>query len=144
MEYIIIKYFHIASIMGLCSCLVLEHLMVKKQMTKEELKKIIFVDIIYGISGILILFTGLALWFFVGKPSEFYTQNPLIHIKVTLFILVALLSIYPTRFFLKNRKSTEEFIEVPKVTIMLIRTSLLLVMIIPFLGIMIAQGMSFK
>jgi putative membrane protein len=140
MDYIIIKYFHIASIMGLCSCLVLEHLMIKKQMTKEEIKKYVFVDAVYGISAVLILLTGFALWFFVGKPAEFYTQNPLIHIKVTIFILVALLSIYPTMFFLKSRKSTSEFVEPPRVIIMLVRTSLLLVMILPFLGIMMAQG----
>lgn len=143
MDYIIVKYLHIASIMGLCSCLVLEHLMVKAQMTKEELKKIIFVDAIYGISAVLILITGLLLWFAVGKPSDFYTQNSIIHIKVTIFIVIGLLSIYPTKFFLKSRKSTEETIILPKMIIMLIRTSLLLVMILPFLAIMLAQGRSF-
>ena len=96
-------------------------------------------DLVYGISAVIALVSGLGLWLWVGKPAEFYSVNWIFHVKLTLFILVFLLSLYPTRFFITHRK-TEETVSIPKSIIMVIRMELLLVFIIPFFAVLMANG----
>ncbi|MBK7871279.1 MAG: DUF2214 family protein [Saprospiraceae bacterium] len=142
---ILIRYLHFISIFAVVSSVVAEHLMLKKQMTRSEILRISIVDAIYGISAILVVAMGLTLWFGVGKPAEFYTKNWIFHTKITLFIIMALLSIYPTIFFLRNRKGKDmdELVDIPKNIIMLIRLELLLVIIIPLLATLMAKGVGY-
>ena len=126
--------------MGLASCLVMQHLIISSQLKMQELKKMAVIDMIYGISAVITLVAGLSLLLYVGKGTEFYMSNYIFHIKLTLFILVVLLSIYPTVFFIKSKKKKQELTQVPKVIIMLIRMQLALVFIMPFLGALIARG----
>ena len=42
-------------------------------------------------------------------PVEYYSSNWLFHLKVTIFIVMALLWIHPTRFFSKNRRASFRF-----------------------------------
>lgn len=140
MSEIFFRYIHFIGIMALAGCLVMQHLLIKNENKIEELKKIAFIDIIYGISAALTLIAGLALWLFVGKDSSFYLQNGVFHAKLTLFIVIALLSIYPTMFYLKNKKKDVAVIKMPKVIIMLVRTQLAILFIMPLLGVLIARG----
>ena len=107
-------------------------------MTKEQLKKIAFIDIIYLISAVITLVAGLVLWLGVGKDASFYSANWIFHLKLSIFVLILLLSIYPIRFFIKNKNN--EGVKVPKLTIMLIRMQLALLFIMPLLGVLIARG----
>lgn len=65
-----------------------------------------------------------------AKPAEFYTGNPVFHAKLTLFVVVGLLSIYPTVFLLRQRKNADETIAVPAGVIRVLRAELLLLAII--------------
>ena len=56
----------------------------------------IIADVIYGIAGLVILVTGVLRVKYFGQGSEFYTNNPIFWIKVSLYILIGLLSLYPT------------------------------------------------
>lgn len=110
-------------------------------MTRMEIRRLSTVDVVFGFSAVVVLVTGLLLWFVYGKPAEFYTRNPVFHTKVLLFVIIGLLSIYPTLFFLKNRKGeNEEIVPIPKSLAMIIRFELLLVMLIPLLAVFMAQG----
>lgn len=140
MTEIFFRYLHFIGIMSLASCLVMQHLLIEKENTIEQLKKIAFIDIIYLISAVLTLIGGLSLWLYIGKGSSFYTENYIFHIKLTLFILIALLSIYPSIFFAKNKNKDVRSIKMPKAIIMLVRTQLALLFILPFLGALIAKG----
>jgi putative membrane protein len=140
MEYIFVKYIHFAGLLLLVSTLALEHFLVKPKMSPDEFRKLALVDMIYGISSLIVLAAGLTLWFVVGKGASFYTANPIFHIKLSLFVLVGLLSVYPTVFFIRNRTSTQTLIEVPAKIVMIIRTELLLVFVIPLLAVLMAQG----
>lgn len=140
MTEIIFRYIHFIGIMSLSATLVMQHLLLSSEVTKKELKKIAFIDIIYGISAVLTLVAGLVLLLGIGREVSFYMTNGIFHIKLTLFVLVLLLSIYPTLFFIRKKKSNEEIIKMPKVIIMLIRMELLLTFIIPLLGVLIARG----
>jgi len=140
MSEIIFRYIHFIGIMSLASTLVMQHLILSTEVTKQELKKIIFLDVIYAVSALLTLVAGLSLWLSVGKDASFYSTNPLFHIKLTLFIVMFLFSIYPTLYFRKSRKSAQDTITMPKMIIMSVRMQLLLVFLIPLLGVFIARG----
>jgi len=143
---ILLPYLHYIGIMVLMGALITEHLLLKPRLSNEQVKTMAVVDLIFGISAILVLATGLLRWFVWGKGAEFYLSNPLFHTKITLFVIVGILSIWPTRKFLRWRKEVKRG-ETPDVnekqvrrTLMFIRIELLLVAIIPLLAVMVARG----
>lgn len=137
---IAITYFHLLTIVVLAGALIIENIAISNSLTREDLHNLLKVDAAYGISAILVASAGIALWLWVGKPSEFYSANPIFHAKITLFVCVALLSIYPTTFFLRHRHSEQDAIAVPKSVIRVLRTELLLLAIIPLLAFLMARG----
>jgi len=140
MSELILRYIHFIGIMSLASTLVMQHLILSSEVTQKELKKIIFLDLIYAISMMLVLVAGLTLWLSVGKDASFYSTNWIFHVKLTLFLVIFLLSIYPTLYFKKSKKIEDEKVIMPKMIIMSIRMQLLLVFIMPLLGVLIARG----
>lgn len=139
--FIIVRYIHFIAIFGVISTVVAEHLLLKDKMSRQELTRISKIDGIYGVSAILVVLAGLAMWLWVGKPAEYYSRNWIFHTKFTMFIIVGLLSIIPTVFFMKNRKGDpEEIIEIPKKIIMVIRMELTLLFIMPLLASLMAYG----
>lgn len=143
MWHIVIRYVHFLGIIIFSASLIIEHLLLERSVDRRTFKRLITSDIIYGISALLVLSTGLLMWLAVGKPAEFYTSNGLFHVKLTLFVLMALLSVYPTTFFIKNRKNELESLEIPSRIIMLLRVQLTLLVVMPLLGVLIAQGYGF-
>lgn len=139
---IILRYLHFISIFIIVSTLVVEHLLLKKEMPRSEVARLARVDALYGLAAITLLGAGLTLWFSgVGKPTEFYSHNWIFHTKITLFALVGILSVYPTVFFLKNRKGNpEEIVTMPKIIFWMLRFELLLLFIIPLLAGLMAKG----
>tara|TARA_R110002020_G_scaffold450738_1_gene664414 strand:+ start:1088 stop:1534 length:447 start_codon:yes stop_codon:yes gene_type:complete len=142
---IILRYLHFVSIFAIVGSLVSEHLLLKKELTRNEIKRLATIDGVYGMAALILLAVGLTLWLGgYGKPSEFYTMNFIFHIKITLFATIGILSIYPTVFFIKNRKgSPEELVEIPKTIFMLLRLELLLLFIIPLLAGLMAKGIGY-
>jgi putative membrane protein len=126
--------------------LITEHILLKPKMTKEQIRAIAVIDLLYGVAAILVLTTGLLRWFVYGKSSEFYLSNPVFHTKLTLFVIVAIISIIPTIKFLKWRKQVNNNQEpemnekVVKKLLIYIRIELLLLAILPLLAVMLARG----
>ena len=114
MEETLVRYIHFASIMLVTSSLVVEHILLAAQVSITKMRKIALLDAVYGISAITTLLAGLTLWFWVGKPADFYSSNPVFQAKVAVFVLISLLSIYPTLFFIKSRTTGLDSIMVPK------------------------------
>ncbi|WP_340676605.1 DUF2214 family protein [Paraglaciecola sp.] len=137
---ILVRYTHFLGIIFLSSALFAEHLLLAREMSKQQLKKLVVIDAIFGASALVVLIAGILLWFYVGKPAEFYSKNGLFHLKVTLFVVMALLSIFPTVFILRQRKSQQDVILVPAYIINIVRTELLLLVLIPLLAVFMAQG----
>ncbi len=137
---ILLRYLHLFAVFILAGSLIIENIAIAKTLAKEDIRQLLKVDAAYGMSAVVVLLCGLALWLWVGKPSEFYTGNPVFHAKLTLFILVGLLSIYPTMFFMKQRKCDSDTIAVPAGVIRILRIELLLVAVIPLLAFLMARG----
>jgi len=138
---ILLRYLHFISIFALVSSVVAEHLLLKKEMTRREIRRMAFIDSIYGLAAILVVAAGLSLWFGVGKSAAYYSQNWIFLTKVGLAILMGLLSIYPTVFFIKNRKGDpEESLSIPSSIVWTIRIELLIILTIPLLATLMARG----
>jgi len=139
---LILRYFHFISIFVIVGTLVAEHLLLKKEMTRLELGRVARIDGVYGIAALTLLGAGLTLWLGeFGKPAIFYTKNWIFHTKLTLFVLIGLLSIYPTVFFLKKRKGNQqELITIPNSIFWMVRMELLLLFIIPILAGLMGKG----
>lgn len=140
MAEIIVRYFHILGIMVLMAALVTEHLLLAPTLDRRQLGKIAVIDAIYGAAAAIVLLAGLTLWFGVGKPAVYYNSNWIFHLKLTLFVLIAVLSIYPTLFFRRAGKSAAEQVSIPKSVFMVIRLQMLLLVILPLLAILMARG----
>ena len=140
MLYVLIRYLHFFAIFGVAGALIIENMAIKETIDKEDISNLAKVDAVYGLCAILTLLFGLVLWLGVGKPADFYSGNPLFHIKLGLFAFIALLSLYPTVFFVKNKKREVESITVPKAVRVLLKTELILLPIIPVLAYLMARG----
>ncbi|WP_026998734.1 DUF2214 family protein [Eisenibacter elegans] len=136
-----IKYVHFLCIFAIVGALVGEHLLLKPTLSRQELRRLSRIDAIYGISALLLLAAGFTLWFGVGKPADFYTKNWIFHLKIGLFVLIGLLSIYPTVFFLQQSKGQdEELVSIPPLLVWCVRLELLALAIIPFCASLMARG----
>ncbi|MBR9922632.1 MAG: DUF2214 family protein [Bacteroidetes bacterium] len=142
---ILVRYFHFLTIFGVVASLVVEHALIKPRMSGQELRRFMNFDAVYGISALLTVAAGLTLWFGVGKPADFYTKNFVFHIKITIFIVAALLSIYPTIKMNKLRKATgpQELADVPKSVVMMIRLEMLIIFVMPLLASLMAKGVGY-
>jgi len=140
-----LRYFHFISIFTIVGTLVSEHMLLKKELTRAELGKLARIDAVYGIAAVVLVTVGLTLWLgSFGKPSIYYTKNWIFHTKLTCFILVGLLSIYPTVFFIKNRKGNQsESVTIPKSIFWMLRLELTLLFIIPLLAGLMSRGIGF-
>ena len=140
MMYPLIRTLHFVAIFALAGALVIENIALKPTINGEDARNLAKVDAVYGIGVVLTLLFGLILWLWVGKPSQFYSLNPVFHFKLGLSLVLAVLSIYPTIFFLRNRKSTADAIEVPAAICLLAKLELVLLFIIPLLAFLMARG----
>ena len=142
---IFLRYVHFVSIFTIVGALASEHLLLKKELTRSEINRLARIDAVYGVAALVLLTAGLTLWLgSVGKPAVYYTRNWIFHTKLTLFLAVGLLSIYPTIFFIKNRKeNSSEIVEVPKGVFWSLRFELLLLFVIPLLAGLMAHGVGF-
>ena len=140
MEELYIRYAHFLGIMLLSSALFYELMTLSRSITNAQLKKLVWIDALFGVSAVIVLVAGGLLWSHFGKPSEFYTKNGIFHIKLAIFFFVAIISVFPTWFFLKNRKSLETAIKVPSYVLNIVRIEAALLLTIPLLAVLMAHG----
>jgi putative membrane protein len=139
-SYILFRYLHLVSIFLLVGSVFAQQFLVKRKLPKKALKAVLITDSIYGIASILTVAFGMVLWFGVGKPATFYSDNTTFWVKMCLFIVVGLLSVYPTVFYLKNRKNQNEVIIIPARLIYILRMEAILLFVIPFFAELMAFG----
>ena len=68
-------------------------------MNAAVVRRLARLDVIYGLAALVLLLTGLARLYWGTKGVSWYVSQPLFHLKMTLFFLLALLSIKPSITF---------------------------------------------
>ncbi|MBJ7898916.1 MAG: DUF2214 family protein [Cyanobacteria bacterium RI_101] len=93
-------YLHYLSFMVSYLALGVEYFHLAPDISLKSAKRVAFADIAYGIAATLVLVTGVLRVIYFGKGTDYYLHNPFFHIKVGLFVIVGLLSLYPTFTFI--------------------------------------------
>lgn len=140
MGEIFIRYIHFLTIMALSTSLVAVYRTLSNKVSAEQLKKAVKINAFYYVCMLLIFITGMFLWLSVGKPAEYYNTNWLFHTKLTIFTLMVTLSIHPTVFLLKNKNTIRKIIKIPKSVLFVVRFELVLLVLIPLVAVLIANG----
>lgn len=145
--HVITAYLHFLGIMILMGTLLAEHVMLHSQMPPAHIQRLARIDLFYGIAAGVVFLTGLLRFAYFGKGTHFYLGNPLFYVKVGMFLLVALISIYPTVQFLSWRKRLKQdqmpAVDTQRVARLraVIRLELGLLIVIPLLAVLMARGM---
>lgn len=140
---------HYLSIFVLFALLTCEHILFRADLDHATARRLLRIDLAYGVTAGLVLATGLARVVWFGKGLDYYLHNWVFHAKVTLFILVGLLSILPTLTFFNWRNDLlagKAPIITPaqaRRTIWVIRLELLLLVCLPFLASLMARGVGY-
>jgi putative membrane protein len=140
---------HYLSIFVLFALLTCEHILFRADLDHATARRLLRIDLAYGVTAGLVLATGLARVVWFGKGLDFYLHNWVFHAKVTLFILVGLLSILPTLTFFNWRndllagKAPTITPAQARRTIWVIRLELLLLVCLPFLASLMARGVGY-
>src|ERR1700755_3331849 len=101
----LIAYLHYLSIILLAGFLVGELVMCRAGMTAEQARRLAGIDAVFFASALAALATGLLRLFFYAKGVGFYTGNPAFWAKMALYVIIALLSIKPTRTFMRWKRA---------------------------------------
>jgi hypothetical protein len=81
----LVAYLHFAATMTTGAALFVEVLRCNQEMQPPDIRVLAKIDRLYFISAIVVLATGLARVFLVGKGASFYSHNPVFYIKLALF-----------------------------------------------------------
>ena len=92
----LLAYAHFVCIFALASLLAGELVILRKTLPGDVFRRLQRIDRWYGITAGLVIVSGLARLFLGLKGAAFYTHNPVFWTKMSLFVVVALLSIPPT------------------------------------------------
>src|ERR1700761_5830907 len=82
------------------AALAIEFALIKQELTLVSARRLQSTDIVYGVAATLLVVIGLLRVFFFEKGASYYWHNHAFLTKFSLFVIVGLLSIIPTREFL--------------------------------------------
>ena len=92
----LIAFAHFFAFFALTAALMLQLTLISESISVATARRIQRADRFYGISAILILIFGSLRVVYFEKGAEYYFNNTFFLLKMGLFIIVGLLSIYPT------------------------------------------------
>jgi putative membrane protein len=101
----LIAYLHYLSIIVTGGFLVGELLLCRPGITPDQVRRLPIVDVVFFLSALVALATGLLRLFFYAKGVGFYVGNPFFWVKMALYVAIALLSIRPTRAFIRWKRA---------------------------------------
>ena len=106
-------WLHFVSMLALGATLTAELVLCSAQLRAEQLAALIRVDALYLTAAVAVLATGLARLIWFAKGPGFYLSNPSFQVKMGLFVVVGLLSLPPTRQFVRWRATLRKADDVP-------------------------------
>jgi putative membrane protein len=101
-------FLHFLAVFGIFATVFFEWQAMSGTPTFAEARRIQLCDRWFGIFAGLVLVVGFLRVYYFEKGKAFYFSNPFFNAKLTLFLLVGLLSIYPTIRFIKWGAQTKQ------------------------------------
>ena len=101
-------FLHFLAVFGIFATIFLQWQTMSTAPTRAEALRIQRCDRWYGMFAMTLVVVGLLRVYYFEKGSAFYFANPFFNAKMVLFVLVGLISIYPTVRFIKWRAQTRQ------------------------------------
>lgn len=142
----ILAYLHILAILTMVVFISSEAALCRVQwLNAAVVERLARVDMVYGIAAIAVLATGVARTWWGIKGTAWYWTNPLLHVKLTLFIIVGIISIFPTLTYFRWRKALRADGTLPSETDIrktrkLVMIQAHLIALIPLVAVFLARG----
>lgn len=96
-------FLHHLAAFALVSALAVELVLLRGDLTLPNAKTLVRVDAIYGLAAVLLLIVGSLRVMYFEKGATYYGHSVPFMTKISLFVLIGLVSIAPTRAFLSWR-----------------------------------------
>lgn len=94
-----VAFGHFLAFFALAAALVLELALITESMSAEVARRVQRADLVAGLSAALLLLFGSLRVLYFEKGADYYLDNSFFQVKIALFLLAALISIYPTICF---------------------------------------------
>ncbi len=102
----ILAYLHIAAILMVTVFLTSQAALLRMEWLNEAVvHRLTRVDAIYAGAALALLATGLARTWWGLKGAAWYWHQPLLHLKLTLYVVIGLMSIVPTLRYRRWRRA---------------------------------------
>lgn len=142
----ILAYVHFLAILTMVVFIASEAALCRVEwLNAAAVERIARVDMVYGIAAIAVLLTGLARTWWGIKGTAWYWTNPLLHVKLGLFIIIGVLSIFPTLTYFRWRKAVRASGTLPdaaeiRKTRKLVMIQAHLIALVPLVAVFLARG----
>ncbi|MBK6733583.1 MAG: DUF2214 family protein [bacterium] len=141
MTMVLFNFGHYLGLAAFAAALAVELVLFSRRVGGRTARLLAMADLVYGLAAALIIATGLLKVFAGDKPAVYYGHNMFFHIKLTLFVLIFLASIYPTTHFIRNRRAADsDVVEYPGLVGTLLKVELAATALVPLLAVMMARG----
>ena len=98
-------FLHHFAAFTLVAALAVEFILIRGELNLGTARKLQLIDMVFGISSGVVLAVGLLRVFYFEKGASYYFHSAPFIAKLSLFAIVGLLSIYPTKEFVSWSKS---------------------------------------
>ena len=142
----ILAYVHLLAILTMVVFISSEAALCRVQwLNAAVVERLARVDMVYGIAAGAVLLSGIARTWWGVKGTVWYWANPLLHLKLGLFAIVGIVSVFPTMRYLRWRKtlratgampSESEIVKTRK----LVMIQAHLIALIPLVAVFFARG----
>ena len=140
------SYLHFVFVLILAGALVAEAFVLRLPVDGRIARLLLRMDLFYGASSVGVILAGLARVFWGAKGAEFYGDQPFFWAKMATFAVIGLVSIGPTRTFMRWVKQAGQDAafaiaeaEVKRVR-RLVMIELHLLALVPFFAALMARG----
>jgi putative membrane protein len=147
---VILAWIHFMFIFGLVGTLFAEFFFYQRTLRVEALQRLQRVDLAYGVIAAGVIASGVARVIYSPKTAAFYMHDTIFWTKMTLFLTVGLVSIIPTRHFLRLSliEPVDGAITAPEATYVTMRRILavevVLLLFIPLCATLMAHGYGYR
>jgi putative membrane protein len=146
---ITLAFLHHAAAFVVVAMLAVELVVLKNELTLGAARSLLRIDAAYGFAAGVVLIVGLLRVFYTEKGAAYYFASGPFLAKLTLFVLVGVLSIYPTITFMRWRTALRTG-QVPTLAPdvrrklrLYVHGELTLLFVIMLLAVMMARGIGY-
>ena len=142
----VLAYLHLLAILTMVVFISSEAALCRVQwLNAAVVERLAKIDRVYGIAALAVIATGVVRTVWGIKGTAWYWTNPLLHAKLTLVVVIAVVSIFPTLTFMRWRKALRDNGALPgeteiRKTRKLVMVQAHLLAIIPLVAVFLARG----